>query len=76
MLVLSRKPGEKVIIGNGVTVTVLGVLGNRVRVGIDAPGQVRIRRAELAGGPGETAGGEPSVEPAPLGGGQTVRPPP
>lgn len=76
MLVLSRKPGEKVIIGNGVTVTVLGVLGNRVRVGIDAPAQVRILRGELAGGPGGPAGGEQSVERAPLCGGQTVRPPP
>jgi carbon storage regulator len=49
MLVLSRKPGEKVVIGNGITLTVVEVKGNRVRVGIDAPDDVRILRAELAG---------------------------
>ena len=49
MLVLTRKPGEKVVIGNGVTVTVVEVTGNKVRVGIDAPAQVRILRGELAG---------------------------
>jgi carbon storage regulator len=48
MLVLSRKPGEKVVIGEGITVTVLEVVGNRVRVGIEAPGDVRILRGELA----------------------------
>ena len=48
MLVLSRKPGEKVVIGDGITVTVVEVKGNRIRVGIDAPDQVRILRAELA----------------------------
>ncbi len=49
MLVLSRKPGEKIVIG-GITVTVLEVHGDRVRVGIEAPEHVRILRAELAGG--------------------------
>jgi carbon storage regulator len=48
MLVLSRKPGEKVVIGNGITLTVVGVQGNRVRLAFDAPDQVRILRAELA----------------------------
>ena len=47
MLVLTRKPGEKVVIGNGITVTVVAVTGNKVRLGIDAPDQVRILRAEL-----------------------------
>jgi carbon storage regulator len=51
--VLSRKPGERIHVGSGITVAVLQVQGNRVRIGIDAPGQVRILRAELAGGPGE-----------------------
>jgi carbon storage regulator len=49
MLVLSRKPGEKVIMSNGITVTVVAVSGNHVRVGIEAPSHVRILRAELAG---------------------------
>ena len=48
MLVLSRKPGEKVVIGNGITITVVEVTGHRIRVGIDAPEDVRILRAELA----------------------------
>ena len=50
MLVLSRKPGEKVVIGNGITVTVVSVLGNKVRLAFDAPDQVRILRAELLAG--------------------------
>jgi carbon storage regulator len=48
MLVLSRKPGEKVVIGNAITLTVVAVSGNQVRIGIDAPNHVRILRAELA----------------------------
>lgn len=48
MLVLSRKQGEKIILGNGVTVTVVSIKGNCVRLGIDAPPDVRILREELA----------------------------
>jgi len=48
MLVLSRKPGEKVVIDNGITVTVVELTGNRVRLAFDAPEQVHILRAELA----------------------------
>ena len=48
MLVLSRKPGEKLIIGEDNVLTVLGVVGNRVRVGVEAPDDVRILRGELA----------------------------
>jgi carbon storage regulator len=48
MLVLSRKSGEKVVISVGVTVTVLEVVGGRVRLGFEAPDQVGIRRGELA----------------------------
>ncbi len=47
MLVLSRKPGEKLFIGKDVTLTVLQVAGNRVRLAIDAPRPVRVLRAEL-----------------------------
>ena len=53
MLVLSRKPGEKVVIGNGITLIVVEVRGDRVRLAFDAPEQVRILRAELAGRPWE-----------------------
>jgi carbon storage regulator len=48
MLVLTRKVGEKVVIGNGVTVTIVEVTGNKIRVGIEAPDDVCILRAELA----------------------------
>ena len=64
MLVLSRKPGEKVVIGNSITLTVVEVTGNRVRVGIDAPDQVRILRAELACWQDEPAGHDQLTEPA------------
>jgi carbon storage regulator len=50
MLVLTRKAGEKVVIGGGITVTVVEVQGNRVRLAFDAPEEVRILRAELACG--------------------------
>ncbi|TIC85966.1 carbon storage regulator CsrA [Nocardioides sp. GY 10113] len=47
MLVLSRRVGESVVIGDDVTLTVLEVRGDVVRIGIDAPRSVRINRAEL-----------------------------
>ena len=48
MLVLSRKLGEKVVIGGIITVTIVEVHGNRVRLGIEAPEDIRILREELA----------------------------
>lgn len=47
MLVLSRRIGESVVIGDNVTVTVLDVRGDVVRIGIDAPRSVAVNRAEL-----------------------------
>jgi carbon storage regulator len=47
MLVLSRRVGESIVIGDDVTVTVLEVRGDVVRVGIDAPRSVTVHRAEL-----------------------------
>jgi carbon storage regulator len=47
MLVLSRKRGEKVMIGNGITVTVLAVAGNRVKLGFAGPAEVPIHREEI-----------------------------
>jgi carbon storage regulator len=47
MLVLSRKPGEKIHIGTGITVTVVATKGNKVRIGIDAPKDVPVLRSEL-----------------------------
>ncbi len=47
MLVLSRKPNQSVILGSNVKITVLGVRGKSVRLGIEAPREVPIRRDEL-----------------------------
>lgn len=47
MLVLSRKVGEKLVIGENITIVVNRVAGNRVTIGIDAPEEVRIIRGEL-----------------------------
>jgi carbon storage regulator len=47
MLILTRRVGETVMIGNDVTVTVLGVKGNQVRVGINAPKSVAVHREEI-----------------------------
>lgn len=49
MLVLSRKLGESLRIGDDVTVTVVRVAGNKVRIAISAPKDVRVLRGELAG---------------------------
>ena len=47
MLVLSRRVGEKIVIDGNITVTVLEFSGSRVRLGFDAPQDVRIRRNEI-----------------------------
>jgi carbon storage regulator len=47
MLILSRKVGEKIVIGDGITVVVSRVSGDRVTLGFEAPPEVRILRGEL-----------------------------
>lgn len=47
MLALTRKRGEKILIGDNIRVTVLSVNGSRVKLGIDAPDGVRITRHEI-----------------------------
>jgi carbon storage regulator len=47
MLVLSRKNGEAIVIGDGITVTVLAVEGNRVKLGVVAPREVPVHREEI-----------------------------
>lgn len=47
MLILTRRVGETVMIGEDVTVTVLGVKGNQVRVGVNAPRSVAVHREEI-----------------------------
>jgi carbon storage regulator len=72
VLILTRRVGETVMIGDDVTVTVLGVKGNQVRIGIDAPKNVAVHREEifesikreLAGG--EANGNVQDAAPAPV----------
>lgn len=47
MLVLSRKPGESLIIGDEVRITVLSISGKQVRIGIEAPNDIAVHREEI-----------------------------
>ncbi|PLV57476.1 carbon storage regulator CsrA [Thermotoga sp. SG1] len=47
MLVLTRKVGEKIVVGNDIVITVLKIEGNSVKIGIEAPKHVKILREEL-----------------------------
>lgn len=47
MLILTRRVGESLIVGDDVTLTVLGVKGNQVRIGVNAPKEVSVHREEI-----------------------------
>lgn len=47
MLILTRRVGETLMVGDDVTVTVLGVKGNQVRIGVNAPKNVAVHREEI-----------------------------
>ena len=47
MLVLTRKPGERLVIGDNVVITVVEVRGDNIRIGIDAPREVKVYRGEI-----------------------------
>ena len=65
MLILTRRVGETLIIDDKVSVTILGVKGNQVRVGVDAPKEVAVHREEIhrrIKSAGEPGAGESSPE--------------
>jgi carbon storage regulator len=68
MLVLSRKIGEQIVIGDNITIVVNRVAGNRISLGIDAPADVRIVRGELKEVVSAFEDEEADAEPLPLAG--------
>jgi len=58
MLVLRRKPGQRILIGNSIEVTVLGIHGAKVRLGFVAPEEIRIYRKESIRTPSANASNE------------------
>jgi carbon storage regulator len=58
MLVLSRKCNETIVIGNNIHIKVVGISGSQVRLGIEAPSDIRVMREELLSGRPSPAAGE------------------
>jgi carbon storage regulator len=61
MLVLSRKVNEKIVIDGGILVTVVKIEGGQVRLGIEAPGNIKVFRQEILGKGARTPSHEPRV---------------
>ena len=62
MLILTRRVGESLIIGDNITITVLGVKGNQVRIGVKAPKEVAVHREEILNRIEEAAAGDAEEE--------------
>jgi len=66
MLIITRKPGQRIMLGDDVTIEVISVSGSSVRLGIDAPRSVRVFREEIwSPGTDQEAEGAVPEEPAP-----------
>lgn len=66
MLVLSRKVGERILIGENIAITVVRIGQGGVRIGIDAPGDLTVVREELADGASLATSGEENARKKPL----------
>lgn len=65
MLILTRRVGETLMIGDDITVTVLGVKGNQVRIGVNAPREVAVHREEIYERIQKERNGDSEVRPPP-----------
>ena len=66
MLILTRRIGETLMVGDDVTVTVLGVKGNQVRIGVNAPKEIAVHREEIYQRIQKEKSAEASAQEAPL----------